>query len=416
MAKQKSPAAITPNEVTMKPGVYIEEVSSASKPIIGVPTSITAFVGTAQKGPLNQPILIHCFTEYIASFGGLCKDSNLGYAVYHFFLNGGSDALIIRVDTPSVQAVLGSPDQKTGIYALEKAEIFNLLCLPCLDPSDTNRKTIYAAAEAFCEQHHAILLIDPSPEWTNKTAALNAIKTYPKSRNAAAYFPRLKAADPLTGVEGEFDPSGAVAGVIARTDAQRGVWVAPAGTSATLMGVTGLTVSLSEGEVSDLNFAGLNCLRIFYSVGAVVWGAQTLRGSQDGEWKYVPVRRLALYLEESLSLGTQWVTFEPNNEALWSKIRISVDSFMHSLWMQGAFMGAKSTEAYLIKCDAETNTQADLEAGNLNLLVGFAPLKPAEFVILKIQQKTASQTPTATANLPKTLPPKTNLTLRKLKP
>ncbi|MCW4029083.1 MAG: phage tail sheath subtilisin-like domain-containing protein [Candidatus Bathyarchaeota archaeon] len=400
----------------MKPGVYIEEVSSTARSISGVSTSVTAFVGTTQTGPLNQPVLIHSFTEFTASFGALCKDSSLGYAVNHFFINGGSHALIIRVGAQSAQAVLGSPDEKTGLYALEKADIFNLLCLPGLGASEDTRKAVYAAAEAFCEQHNAFLLIDPSPQWTTKTAALDAIKVFPKSRNAAAYFPRIEATDPLTGTIAEFDPCGAVAGVIARTDAQRGFWKAPAGTTATLMGVSGLTVALSEGDVSDLNFAGLNCIRMLPSVGSVIWGAQTLRASQDAEWKYVPVRRLALYLEESIRRGTQWVTFEANNEALWSKIRLSVDSFMHSLWLQGAFMGAKSAEAYLIKCDAETNTQADLEAGNLNIIVGFAPLKPAEFVIIKIQQKTASKTPSTAANLPKTLPPKSNLTLRKLKP
>jgi phage tail sheath protein FI len=186
----------------------------------------------------------------------------------------------------------------------------------------------------------------------------------------------------------DFVPCGAVAGVMARTDAQRGVWKAPAGQEATLIGVPQLSVSLTDAENGELNPLGVNCLRAFPIIGRVVWGARTLAGADQlgSEWKYIPVRRTALYIEESLYRGTKWVVFEPNDEPLWAQIRLNVGSFMHDLFVQGAFQGKTPRDAYLVKCDKETTTQSDIDHGIVNILVGFAPLKPAEFVILKIQQ------------------------------
>ena len=186
--------------------------------------------------------------------------------------------------------------------------------------------------------------------------------------------------------------SGAIAGVYARTDAFRGVWKAPAGTEAGLSGALGLTVPLTDAENGSINPLGINALRSFRGVGPVVWGARTLRGSDRlaDEYKYVPVRRLALFLEESLYRGTQWVVFEPNDEPLWSQIRTSVGAFMQDLFWRGAFQGASPRDAYFVRCDAETTTQYDIDRGIVNIQVGFAPLKPAEFVIIGIQQKTAS--------------------------
>jgi hypothetical protein len=185
-----------------------------------------------------------------------------------------------------------------------------------------------------------------------------------------------------------FAPSGAVAGVLARTDAQRGIWKAPAGIDANLRGVSGLTMRLTDSEQGRLNPLGINCLRTFPVVGTVIWGARTLRGADvlASEWKYLPVRRVALYLEESLYRGTQWVVFEPNDEALWSQIRLNVGAFMHNLFRQGAFRGTSPKEAYFVKCDKETTTQNDINIGVVNVVVGFAPLKPAEFVVIKLQQ------------------------------
>jgi len=210
-----------------------------------------------------------------------------------------------------------------------------------------------------------------------------------RDENAAIYFPRVKVPDPLqeNRLE-EFVPCGVVAGIFARTDAQRGVWKAPAGQEATLTGVRELTYKMTDGENGQLNPVGVNCLRTFPIIGHVVWGARTLDGADRlaSEWKYIPVRRLALFLEETLYRGMQWVVFEPNDEPLWAQIRLNVGAFMQNLFRQGAFQGSSPREAYFVKCDAETTTQNDINLGIVNVLVGFAPLKPAEFVIIKIQQ------------------------------
>jgi phage tail sheath protein FI len=209
------------------------------------------------------------------------------------------------------------------------------------------------------------------------------------ARNAAVFFPRIKQADAALGGQIEVFPAcGTVAGVIARTDARRGVWKAPAGTDAALTGVAGLQLGLTDAENGLLNPLGINCLRSFPIYGHVVWGARTLRGADAAadEYKYVPVRRTALFIEESLYRGLKWVVFEPNDEPLWAQIRLNVGAFMHNLFRQGAFQGATPREAYLVKCDAETTTQNDINLGIVNIVVGFAPLKPAEFVIIKLQQ------------------------------
>jgi phage tail sheath protein FI len=210
------------------------------------------------------------------------------------------------------------------------------------------------------------------------------------ARNAALYFPRVVEADSLR--EGQLDvfaPCGIVAGVMARTDVRRGVWKAPAGVDdGGLNGTQGLQANLTDGQNGALNALGINCLRTFPVIGRVVWGARTLRGADQlaDEYKYVPVRRLALFIEESLYRGTQWVVFEPNDEPLWAQIRLNVGAFMHNLFRQGAFQGSSPREAYFVKCDAETNPQNDIDRGIVNIHVGFAPLKPAEFVVIKIQQ------------------------------
>ena len=185
-----------------------------------------------------------------------------------------------------------------------------------------------------------------------------------------------------------FAPSGALAGVMARTDSARGVWKAPAGLEATLRGVTGFEFELTHGDSEILNPRGVNALRNLVPTGPTVWGARTGRGADvmASEWKYIPVRRLALYIEESLFRGTKWAVFEGNDEPLWGQIRLAIGSFIYDLLRQGAFHGSTPREAYLVRCDSTTTTQADIDAGIVNILVGFAPLKPAEFVVLKFQQ------------------------------
>jgi len=230
---------------------------------------------------------------------------------------------------------------------------------------------------------------EPSDLTTGANSLDNAAWGLARTENAALYFPRLRMPDPLQeGRLANFAPCGAVAGVFARTDSDRGVWKAPAGIDATLNGVAELTVKLTDGENGQLNPLGVNCLRAFPEIGRVVWGARTLRGADSlaSEWKYVPVRRLALFIEESLFRGTKWVVFEPNDEPLWAQIRLNVGAFMQNLFRQGAFQGRSPREAYFVKCDRETTTQNDINLGIVNIVVGFAPLKPAEFVVIKLQQ------------------------------
>jgi phage tail sheath protein FI len=250
----------------------------------------------------------------------------------------------------------------------------------------------------YCRQHRAMLLVDSPFEWSANpvTAASKAVAGLPAlglageaARNAALYFPPLLEADPLRdGQTDQFVPCGAVAGIMARTDASRGVWKAPAGLDAAINGIQGLAVKLNDLENGMLNPLGINCLRAFPANGRVVWGARTLRGADQlgDEYKYVSVRRTALFIEESLYRGTQWVVFEPNDEPLWAQIRLNLGAFMNGLFRQGAFQGKTPAEAYFVKCDKETTPQNDINLGIVNIVVGFAPLKPAEFVIVRLQQ------------------------------
>lgn len=522
---------------------FIEESSSGVHPISGVATSITAFVGRCKRGPIDAeektPVTIYSFADFQRIFGGLWTESTLGFAVRDFYLNGGSQAIIVRLfhskagtkdvatlshDTLSLSAAnpgawgnklrlrvdydteplpdgnadpdlfnlsvrdgetgevevfrnvsmqdlhirrvdqivtgqsqfvrmaspppgtarpkahpvpqlgedvwadnriptnekvpaaneasdgqepdsadfVGSAANRTGINALEKADLFNLLCLPPRSFGNDIDSALWGMAADYCETRRAMLIVDPPESWADKDAAkgngsttgVAAVGTH--SKNAALFFPRLKQPNPLRNNQVEdFVPCGAVAGVFARTDAQRGVWKAPAGAEASLVGVPALSVALTEAENGELNPLGINCLRAFPTSGPVVWGARTLQGDDRlaSEWKYVPVRRTALFLEESLYRGTQWVVFEPNDEPLWAQIRLNVGAFMQNLFRQGAFQGRTPHDAYFVKCDKETTTQTDIDSGIVNSLVGFAPLKPAEFVVIKIQQM-AGQTET----------------------
>jgi phage tail sheath protein FI len=289
-------------------------------------------------------------------------------------------------------ALTGIRANKTGLYALEEADLFNILCIPAAAglPA-TGMQAVVSAAEAYCRERRAFMIVD-IPAAIDDPGAMQAFlatNATLRDRNAAIYFPRPRIPDPLNGFRlRNVGASGTMAGVYAATDTARGVWKAPAGTEARLRGVSELAYVLTDGENGLLNPLGIDALRNFAVYGNVAWGARTLDGAdqQASEWKYIPVRRLALYLEESLYRGTKWVVFEPNDEPLWAQIRLNVGAFMHDLFVRGAFQGQSPRDAYLVKCDAETTTQNDIDNGIVNIVVGFAPLKPAEFVILKIQQ------------------------------
>jgi uncharacterized protein len=547
------------------PNVYVQELPNPVQPIVGVPTSVAAFVGLAPQGVVDYPFQVNSWADYENEFGSLSSDWPLSYAVYLFFLNGGTTALVVRnnnptdmvncsiasatlqpvstsssssgtsssssgsppgapitlyasspgawgtqlwatVDTdslfnpavqfnltirqvqtfpgssaatvvsqevytgaslqkgspqylptllaasqlvslanptdptgstsaptggwaqpgpttgtvipgtaspptdpgiPGVQFTaqpqppppadaapipLGDPNLKTGIYALTKADIFNILCLP-VDPASTlDPSAILGNAVEFCVQQRAMLIVDPPTDWAQVPLQFPTINGNPAltspSANAAVYYPNLVVTDD-TGANFNVGPCGAVAGVWASTDSSRGVWKAPAGTAATITGNAGFTAQIDDAESGTLNPLAVNALRTKSAVGPVVWGARTTVGSDQvqNQWKYIPVRRLALYIEESLRRGTQWAVFEPNDEPLWSSLRLNVTTFMQGLFSQGAFQGSTPADAYLVQCDANNNPQAQIDLGIVNILVGFAPLYPAEFVIISIQQQ-----------------------------
>jgi phage tail sheath protein FI len=533
-------------------GVYTGELPGGVHAIMGVPTSITAFVGRAERGPVNMPFIISSYSDYDRIFGGLWQQSSMSFAVKDFFVNGGLQAIIVRLARPSAApavfvlpedtaaAGIGSPlshadlppdvfsslnlvaaspgrwgddlsvlidhatmdlgdlslfnltlvfkdsthtttltteeyrnvsvdpahsqyiattlvqnsnlalvrvdssgtpeipgsrpaatiiysgspsalmqapvfgqngddgseltsddfigpgtaANKQGLYALDNTDLFNILCIPPYSGDDVDVAVVTAAA-TYCKGRRAFYIVDPPSSWTNPQTALTQFTmqifgiTTETSSYAAMYFPRVLEPNPLLNNQLDtFVPCGVMAGVYSRTDSQRGVWSAPAGQETGLNGVSQLAVPLTDVENDQLNPLGLNCLRTFPIMGAVCWGARTLQGADalESQWRYVPVRRTALFIEESLYRGTKWVVFEPNDDVLWSSIRMNVGSFMQDLFRQGAFSGGTSDQAYFVKCDGETTTQNDIDSGIVNIVVGFAPLKPAEFVIIQIQQ------------------------------
>jgi phage tail sheath protein FI len=508
------------------PGVYINELTGLTHTITGVATSITAFLGRAALGPVNTATSIASFSDFNRLFGGLKAGLPLGYAVNDFYLNGGGQAIVIRLapgavasvattqpfgitfsaitpgawgntlspptpdpsqghpapaptglslridpgstpttfhvtislngstesyqdvllagaasstridillarqsqlvhanlppvasPTPSTgwltfaggldgtaltsKDIMGDASAHTGIYQLNQAGLFNTLCLPP-DTFDTDiDPTVWAAAADLCQQNRAMLIVDPPIAWATalqsqslKTISLTHFGIAAASaQNAAVYLPRIVSPDPLAAnATLTRAPSGAIAGVWAHTDTQQGVWKSPAGVTAPLLGVAGLETVLTDAQNGILNPLGINCLRTFPAYGTVVWGARTMAGADTlgDTYQYIPVRRLALFLETSLFEGLKWAVFEPNGEPLWAELRLSIGSFLQTLFTQGAFQGGTPTQAYFVKCDAETTTQTDIANGVVNITVGFAPLRPAEFVILQIQQAVAS--------------------------
>ena len=302
-------------------------------------------------------------------------------------LAGGADSGALDAG-----ALRGVRKDKTGLFALEDVDLFNILCLPAAaELGDSDMRTVYAAAEAYCEERRAFLIVD-LPPGVRDVAAMEtwlADNETLRHRNAAVYFPRVHIRDPLNQNQlRSVAASGTMAGLYASTDLARGVWKAPAGRDARLLNVQGLDYGLTGPENDSLNRLGINCLRHFMGFGYVAWGSRTLDGADQSasEWKYVPVRRLALFLEESINRGIEWAVFEPNDERLWARIRVTVGNFMQDLFRQGALQGRTPQEGYVVKCDATTTTQADIDGGVVNVLVGFAPLKPAEFVVILIQQ------------------------------
>jgi phage tail sheath protein FI len=277
--------------------------------------------------------------------------------------------------------------------SLDKVPIFNLMAIPGVADAG-----VWSEALAFCERKRAFFIMDPPANASADGAGKanlplmedDMATIVPKSPNGAIYFPYLNSIDPLSPTTKRLAPSGYVAGVFARTDTNRGVWKAPAGLETILLNTTGV---VAEGVMTDarqgtLNNVGVNCLRDFPNVGTVVFGARTLVSAVSGfdQWRYVSVRRMALFLEQTLVNNLGWVIFEPNDDPLWVAIRSNIERFMLSLFRQGAFQGTTPSDAFIVKCDSSTTTQQNIDDGIVNIIVGFRPLKPAEFVIIKIAQ------------------------------
>ena len=397
----------------MAPGVYIDEMPNGIRPISGAATAVTAFVGSAARGEKNNPVRLRSFGEYTDLFGELSKDQPMGFAVDQFFKNGGQHALIVRVCNSGAAATGAISDAhvsdpaleaaRNGIWALEKVDRFNLLCIPpyTLDSNHDIGAQTRCAAASYCHARGAIFIADPLQGWHEPSDIAHGVSgldgpTWGLARNAntAVYFPRIVIPNPLqAGGALTIVPCGTIAGLIARTDATRGVWKAPAGLEASMQGVTALTMTLTDRDNDMLNALGVNCLRSFPPNRHVPWGARTLVGtdhSAASEWQYLPIRRLALFLEESISQSTQWVVLEPNGEPLWDEIRRSIEIFMQNLFRQGAFQGKTPNEAYFVKCGPDTTTQTDIDRGIIIAHIGFAALKPAEFIIFQVRLQTAS--------------------------
>jgi len=317
-------------------------------------------------------------------------------------MTGGQDGVVLDptadgADGGLFMTALNADGTGTGgVHLLDRVDIFNLLCVP----GESEAVTI-GNLQQYCNSKRAFYIVDAPQSVGISAASVQAlIQSGPAgndsgsitgqySINSAYYFPWVQAPDPLIGGRQRlFPPCGFVAGIYAATDANTGIWKAPAGIGASLTGESGLQYVLTDAENGSLNVQAVNCMRHFKVYGDVVWGARTLQGNDQAgsQWKYVPIRRLALYLESSLYDGTQWVVFQPNDETLWGQIRLNVGSFLQGLFLQGAFQGTTPDQAYFVKCDSENNPQSSIDQGIVNILVGFAPLYPAEFVLIQIQQ------------------------------
>jgi phage tail sheath protein FI len=362
------------------------DIPSDTHPIAGAPTSIAAFVGWAAQGPTDSAILLRSWSDFQQQFGGFDPRFYLGYAVSQFFANGGQQAYVVRLASDgSGGSTAASAAVITGVHLLDAVPIFSLLAAP--GESDPG---FIAELQAYCTERKAFLIADSAIDSTFAT-----LQNGPDSRmtganaiNSAFYFPWLNALDAQQNVTRPFPPSGFVAGIYAATDAAHGVWQAPAGIGAPVTGASDPVVKLTDAENAVLNPLAVNCIRYFPNFGDVVWGARTLAGSNQppSDWQYVPVRRLALYIESSVYEGTKWAAFEPTDSRLWPELNRSIGAFMQALFAQGAFKGQSAAETYFVQCDAQNNPPSGVDQGIVNIAIGFAPVRPAEFIVIQIQQ------------------------------
>jgi hypothetical protein len=393
----------------LSPGVYVEEVDRGSKPIEAVGTNTVGFLGTSTKGPVNKPIFIGNWSQFVNTFGDFRDSQHLAHAVYGFFNNGGTRCFITNVgahpagldrtaegedkkkaaegakDPKDVARILNGmfigedkgPGARTGLKTFEDIDEIQLVVTPGMtDPA------IQDAVLTHCEVRKDRFAVLDSPE----TIDMGGIDKIPKPRDSkygAYYFPWIEVYDPERG-NIFVPPSGHMVGIYARSDTERGVHKAPA--NEVVRGALGLKYNISRAEQDILNPKGINCIRDFSrrGRGIRVWGARTV--SSDASWRYINVRRLFIMVESSIEIGMQWAVFEPNDHRLWKKITRDVSAFLYRIWRTGALFGQTPEEAFYVKCDAETNPPETIDAGQVITEIGICPVKPAEFVIFRIGQ------------------------------
>lgn len=366
--------------VTYKtPDVYIEERHDAVRLIEGVSTSVAAFIGETQRGPLDAAQRIQNYAEFEKCYGVPSENNYLAMAVQQYFSNGGIHLYIARVNPVSSRPL--DARYHAAFALLDSIHEISLIATPGMGtPSMLRYGAAYCAARRDCFFIGEMACLDDTVAAAERFVAdVNSDSTY-----AAVYFPWLIIKHNNTTLA--VPPSGTIAGMFARTDRFRGVWKAPAGTDAELHNVVGVTANLNQDQHALLNPIGVNVIRDLPDTGIVVLGARTLGALAAAEWKYIPVRRMAIYIEQSIAQGTDWAVFEPNSNVLWSKLQNAIYAFMYELYRLGAFMGDKPEHAFFVKCDAATNPQITTEPTTVRMQVGFAPLRPAEFIILTIEK------------------------------
>ena len=377
-------------EIFRTPGVYLQETGKTSKAIVGVSTSTAVLIGTFPTGPKYVATTVRSLQECERIFGGLRNNQLSSLVLKQFLENGGKEIWVLSTGVKFSRTA--SLLLKGLSLVVSQIPSFNMLLIPetTLLP-DREAAKVFQAAVPVIEKHRAMYLLDPPQQdalrqTVKDLAAWFRAQSGIRHPSLILYHPRIQVRSQVASPPTVTIPaSGTMAGLFARFDGARGVWKSPAGTEATLQGVVGLEQLLTSQDIALLTPANINALKLIPPSTYVAWGARTL--SSDPEWKYVPVRRMALFLESSIAQGTTWAVFEPNNEPLWAQIRQSVETFMQALFRQGAFQGLRLQDAYFVKCGRETTTVPEQAAGNVNIVVGFAPLKPAEFIILTVKQK-----------------------------
>lgn len=386
-----------PNYLT--PGIYVEEVSTGTRSIQGVSTTVAAFVGRAPnpEAHLHRAVAINGWPQFLKEYGGAAiKGSHLARAVFGFFGNGGQRCYVVNIgNSPTIT---GDERRREGLSALEVVDEVSMIAAPGFSDAAS-----HDALLSQCEKlKDRIALLDP-PEDVDDIDRLTRVATV-KAPGAAAgegeppglrprlsdpgygafYFPWFTVRDPLAPDQlVNVPPSGHIAGICARTDVARGVHKAPA--NEIVRGALGLVRDVTREEQAELNSSGVNCIRYFPRAGIRVWGARTVADAAS-EWRYLNVRRLFNFVEESIALGTGWTVFEPNDPTLWKSIKRDVGAFLTRLWRDGALMGATPEEAFFVQCDAQTNPQENIDAGQVTAIIGLAPVKPAEFIVFRIGQ------------------------------